>query len=182
MKKLFVICITLLLTTVASAQEPMTYEKVIQAENLDKTSIYVALRAWFSETYNSAKSVIQMEDKDAGLIIGNATRKYNHGGLSYLCYEGYLKYTIKVQIKDGRYRAEITDIRHEVLPGNARACILGLITTAEKHQEKGMQKNQNNKVASDIKVVMQEFSDMLFRGMEVATSNAKKAAETDDDW
>jgi len=151
MKKLFTLSIALFIAIMAIAREPLTYSKVIQADSLDKTSIYVALRAWFSETYKSSNAVIQMDDKDAGVIIGKATTKYSYGGLVYRCYEGYVNYTVKVQIRDGRYKAEVSNINHEVLPGNSKGCILGLITTAEKHSEKGAQKAYENKVADDIK-------------------------------
>ena len=182
MKKLIILSIFLCIAVMAMAQEPMTYSKVIQADSLDKTSIYVALRAWFSETYKSSNAVIQMDDKDAGIIIGKGTTKYSYGGMVYSCYEGYVNYTVKVQIRDGRYKAEVSNINHEVLPGNSKGCILGLITTAEKHSEKGMQKGYDNKVADDIKSKMKEYSEKLFTGMETATNNASKATSVNDEW
>jgi hypothetical protein len=182
MKKILMATLILLACGIVNAQEALTYSKVIQADSLDKTSIYVALRAWFSEMYNSSNKVIQMDDKDAGIIIGKGTTPYSHGGLSYLCYEGWVNYTVKVQIRDGRYKAELSNINHENKRGNAESCNLGLITTAEEYATKGMSKKFHNKVANDIKEKMKKYAEELFSSMEVATTAAGKASLNEEEW
>lgn len=48
---------------------------VIIVDSIPKTKeqIYVAVNDWFARSFNDGKSVIQLNDKDAGIIIGKAT-------------------------------------------------------------------------------------------------------------
>jgi hypothetical protein len=95
-KLLFTIAIGLVGMT-AHAQEAISFGKVAQLDSTQtKGLLYTSIHTWFSTTYNSSNSVIQMADKDAGIIIGKGTFKYSYPGLSYSCYEGYVDYTIKV--------------------------------------------------------------------------------------
>jgi hypothetical protein len=182
MKKVLVIAAMLFICSIANAQEALSFSKVIQADSLDKTSIYVALRAWFSEMYNSSNKVIQMDDKDAGVIIGKGTTQYNYGGMVYSCYEGWINYTIKVQVRDGRYKAELSNINHENKKDLAASCNLGIITTAEEYATKGMSKRYHNKVANDIKEKMKKYAEELFSSMEVATRAAAIATIIEEEW
>jgi hypothetical protein len=181
MKKLTVFLAMIMISCVVYSAEPLTYSKVIQADSLDKTSTHVALRMWFTEFFKSANHVIQMDDKDAGIIIGKGSTKYNYGGLTYLCYEGYINFTVKVQIRDGRYKAEVSNIIHENLPKNSRNCNLGLMTTDAEHRTKGLEKSFQNKVADHIKNYMRTISEDIFAEMQMYTNNAI-ISEIQEDW
>jgi hypothetical protein len=123
-----------------------------------------------------------MDDKDAGIIIGKGATQYSYGGMVYSCYEGWVNYTIKVQIRDGRYKAELSNINHENKKGNAESCNLGLITTAEEHAKSGMSKRYHNKVANDIKEKMGKHADELFDSMDATTKAAGKATTIEEEW
>jgi hypothetical protein len=107
------IIIALLLCNTAFAQLPVdssthliSYTGIVQA-NGTQQELYSRAREWFAKTYNSAQSVIQMDDKDK--IVGKANMvsyyKNYHFGLIY--------YTISVYLKDGKYKYEITDFYHK---------------------------------------------------------------------
>jgi len=73
--------------------------------------LYTRAREWFAKTYKSSKSVIQMEDKESGTLVGRALLLVKDG--TY----GYIDYSISVYLKTGRFRYVITDFSHR---GNPR--------------------------------------------------------------
>lgn len=176
MKKIVLILI-LGSSTTLFAQNSLTYSKVITTDSVGKNAIYVAVKDWLASTYKSAKDVIQMDDKDAGLIIGKANFDYSYGGLIYACYSGYIDYSIKIQVKDNRYKVEVTGFNHIVQSGKGKNCELGLITTDEVHSTKGGQKNYDNKVWADIKIKAEEYSNTIFLSLENKTKDLKKASD-----
>ena len=67
-KALFSLCMLFLAATI-QAQEPLSFEKVIQADSLKKDAIYNGLKEWVGMNFKSAKSVIEMDDKEAGILL-----------------------------------------------------------------------------------------------------------------
>lgn len=164
------------------AQEKFTLSEVIQTEGLNKSDIYAALRGWVATSFNSAQDVIQMDDKDAGIIICSALFNYNYGKMMYAAYEGVVKYTLKLQVKDGRFKAEISNVIHQNNPGNAAKCNLGLITVAEEYTNKGMQKKYDNNVWKDIKQKTTEYAATLFISLKNAAIEVKPVNDSSEDW
>ena len=57
-----------------------TYVEVINIDSsLSQTELFNRAKIWFVDNYNSAKNVIQMEDKESGILIakGAIPIKYN---------------------------------------------------------------------------------------------------------
>ncbi|HEY8688444.1 MAG TPA: DUF4468 domain-containing protein [Chitinophagaceae bacterium] len=106
------------------------YTGVVNVDsNLKKDELYVRARAWFVNEYKSAKDVIQMEDKQAGEIIGKGliSAIYTEGrGLLAIQWKITIWHTVSVFVKDGKYKYEIKDINgsyysetfHEERPWN----------------------------------------------------------------
>lgn len=74
MKKLKWIIIILTLTSFFSYSQKYTFEKtaivgVFDGEGKTKSDIFSSINKWISLNYNSAKSVVQLNDKEAGNII-----------------------------------------------------------------------------------------------------------------
>lgn len=182
MKQLICILFAAMISVNALAQEKLTFSEVIPVENLNKADIYAALRGWVATSYNSAQDVIQMDDKDAGIIICSALFEYSYGKMQYKAYEGVIKYTLKLQIKDGRFKAEVGNIIHQNNRGNAEKCNLGAITTAETYTDKGLQKKFDNNVWNDIKMKSEEYAKNIFNRLKVAASEAKPLNDTSEDW
>lgn len=83
--------------------------KVIQSENnADKNSLYAALRSFMAIYYANSQNVIQMDDKDAGILIGKATSVFDSPSMMLSAYEGWLDYNLKLQARDGRVRVEVS--------------------------------------------------------------------------
>jgi hypothetical protein len=162
----------------ANAQSPLEFSKVIQAEGKNQTELFILINDWFAVNYNSANDVIQMADKDAGIIIGKGSTEYSFGKLTYSCYEGRLKYTLKVSFKDNRFKVDLTNFVHSVNIGNSEKCEMGLLTDAIDYTDKGLNKNYHNKVWDDLKLKSEDLSNSIFTLLEEKVKTETK----DDDW
>lgn len=182
MKKILLICCVLCFSIFSNAQEPLSFTEVIQTDStLSKSDIYVAVKSWVGTSFNSAKAVIEMDDKDAGILIIRPLSDYAMKGIMYSCYSGHLRYTIKIQVRDGRFRVEVSNFTHNIDLGNAKNCALGLITNAEKCPIRGMNTGPNQKVWADI----QKFAASIAKSYFSALAELKispQGGNNDDDW
>ena len=155
------------------------FAKVIQTDSVGKALIYVNVKEWFMSSFNSGKDVIQMDDKEAGMIIGNGAMDYSYGGLAMSCLDGHISFSIKVEMKDNRIKVTLYNFVHS--KSNYRAadyCELGLITTAaECPIAKGMNRGWQNKAWADMKVKIASFSNKIFSELEVKLKNIKGSKE-----
>ena len=96
-----------------SASNKITYTKVVWLDtSLTQLELFSRAREWFARAFKSSNNVIQMEDKDAGKIVGKGlTQVYCKSmGADRKC--GFVNFTISIYLKDGRYKYEITDFYH----------------------------------------------------------------------
>ena len=87
----------------------LTYTQVIECGEQTKEKLYVTLNHWFVESFNDANSVIQLNDKEAGVIIGKgyvAGIAGHTGGMN--AYIVSIHPIIKVDIKDKKIRVTYT--------------------------------------------------------------------------
>lgn len=83
----------------------LTYTEIINCGTQTKEQLYTKLNYWFASTFNDANSVIQMNDKENGTIIGVGFVEgiADHiGGFNQ--YVVHIRPVIKVDIKDTRIR------------------------------------------------------------------------------
>ena len=183
MKKL-TLTLTLLIVTAMTifGQEPLAYTEVIQADSISQSELYTRAKLWFATAYNSANDVLQMDNKEGGQIIGKAIMKYNPTVFSGSEQtKGSIKYTIKIFVKDGRYKYEITDFIHDPYGNQYGKSSMGLITTNEEcPNPKPMAKKWSNKVWRDIKNQIENNMTSLIVSLK---QGMIKPAETEtDDW
>lgn len=154
MRKALVLTLMTVITMTVFGQTALEYSEVIQVDSASQNELYNRAKIWFATNYNSAVDVLQMDNKDEGQIIGKAVIKYEptvFQGSEQT--KGSIKYTIKIYLKDGRYKYEISDFIHDPVGNQYGAkTSLGLITTDEEYPNpKPMARNWNNKVWKDIK-------------------------------
>jgi hypothetical protein len=119
MKKLFTVLAILISFSAHSQNWPIDKETnkilftdVIKVDSVTQNELFVKANEWFAKTYNDSKEVIQLRDKESGKIVGKgAFRVYAH--LMGIHDYGLVRYTIKLMIKEGRYKYEICDLYHE---------------------------------------------------------------------
>lgn len=91
-----------------------SYKEVVELDSLfKKDNLYFAAREWFAKSFNSAQHVIQMEERDAGKLIGKGNFSVNHKILNGEYPSGTIDFTVIIEVKDGRYRYEFTDFYHK---------------------------------------------------------------------
>ena len=180
MKKIIIVTFAMLLSSIAFSQK-LTYSEVV-AEKGTVKELYNRALMWYGETYNSSNDVIQTRiiEEDKGIIIAKALFKYNSkvfsGGEKV---SGIVKYTVKIIVKEGRYKYIITDFYHKA----NKTYHLGLITTNdiyEGEREFGVPQNWYNKVYKDIKKQCElntiDIISSLKKGM------SKENSSSDDNW
>lgn len=161
----------------------LSFYKIIKADSTtNKESLYVAMRSFMAIYYKSSKNVIEMEDKDAGLIIGKATSEFNAHNIFLSAYDGYLDYNIKIQTKDGRIRVEISNFYHHNIPGHQKEANLGVLTTANEYATSGIQKKYHNKVWLMLKKQAEDMSNDIFIDVEKSIQKVKSSASNSDNW
>lgn len=183
MKKLLLLLSFVLLCSGTYSQEELKFSKVIQSPtNSDKLSLHVALRSFVASYYKNSQNVIQMDDKEAGIIICKATTIFPSPSLTLSAYEGFLDYTLKLQSKDGRVRVEVSTFMHHNLPGNQKAANIGLLTTSDVYATSGIQKKYHNKVWLMLKEKAVTTSEDIFAKIEEYLSNNTNSIESEEEW
>lgn len=115
MRRFYLLMFMLTITIISHAQKDtltkdgkLMIEYIDTAKGLSKDEIYSKVKAWFATTYNSAKNVVQSDDKEAGRIIGRGVMDvYLPKGA--FRGEHLSNYTIDITMKDEKYRIQFYD-------------------------------------------------------------------------
>lgn len=116
MKKNIYLMIILSITGCAAMQPiedaDKTIEKVVDIPTRTKEQIYTATKIWLAENFVSSKSVIEVDDKESGIIIGNANMKYPcTQGMSCLVKGDWrLNVSLRFDMKDQKFRITFTNM------------------------------------------------------------------------
>lgn len=109
MKQSILIVLAVVLSVNTYAQDSLTqrqWTSVVKVDSVSKADLYNRARTWFAKTYGSAKSVIQMDDKEAGEIVGKGlVETWMSLGLGVKAHM-FVYYTLTVYVKDGKYKYE----------------------------------------------------------------------------
>lgn len=107
--------ITLKDTFTLDKNNQLSLISIIQCPNMTKTDIYKELNNWFVNSFVSGKSVIQLNDKENGIIIGNGylDRVAVWAGFA-TAYSASEHIIIRIDIKDNRFRVTTTIQGYEV--------------------------------------------------------------------
>jgi hypothetical protein len=187
MKKILLFALFTMFLTSSYAQDmpikELMFSTVIQSESgADKTKLYAALRSFVATYYHNSKEVIQMDDKDAGILICKATSIFDSPSMMLSAYEGWLDYNLKLQARDGRIRIEVSRFFHHNKPGNQAKAQLGVLTTAEEYANTGIQKKYHNKVWVLLKEQAEKISNDIFVGVEKAIREGANIDTKEEEW
>lgn len=110
---LFGFCLCLSLPVAAQTPAPLpvdslthkiTYTGVVLVAGASKAELYSRAREWFAATFGSSKAVLEMDDREAGKLIGKAYAQFDFSGVFGQSLPWAMWRVIKVEVKDGRYR------------------------------------------------------------------------------
>lgn len=185
MKKVILSTILFCVSLCVMSQDDNIYRhvKVIKSTQGDtKEELYLKLRSFMATYFVNANFVIQMDDKEDGIIIGKATAPFNQKSIALSSYNGWLDYTINMQARDGRVRIELSHFSHRNKAGRWDKSQLGILTNDEKYPHKNLQRGPNTKVWKKLKLYADLISESTFMQVEKAI-NEERTFDTDsDEW
>lgn len=110
MKKLITLIIALKATFTIAAQEPLSYSYVIQKDSATAVQIYDALMDFIATEFIATDGDFY-HDKDALVITKDVRTKFK-ADYKFGWYDGNIRYKIKFQCRNGRFKFEVTNFYH----------------------------------------------------------------------
>ena len=109
MKKLLLIAFAVISCSNIFSQASFEFSKS-DSVNMSKEQIYTKSKMFITDTWKSTKSVLQNDDKDGGVI--QLKGRYETNGVFTLSgnYFYYYDYTVRIRVKENKYKIEIYDI------------------------------------------------------------------------
>lgn len=88
------------------------FKQVFQAEGFTKQQIFSGVKIWIAENFKSGKAVLEYENAEEGVIIGNGRIAYPCSGLSCLAKGNWnINFTMRAEVKDARFRLSFTNLQ-----------------------------------------------------------------------
>lgn len=115
-----------------------------------------------------------MQDQDAGIIIVNGIIPVKVVTIGIPSPAGYVKYTLKIYLKDGRYKYEMTDFWHEA--GTSEMKNGGALSDANADDKWTWTNGRWIQLKEDVTL----FSTGLIRDLK--TEMSKPITGVSDDW
>ena len=83
----------------------------------DKATIFNSARSWFATTFRDSKAVLEVQDKEAGQLMGKGVvMDVIKGTLG-----GGIRVMISIDIKDGKYRTTMEPLGFKSVSGSERS-------------------------------------------------------------
>ena len=156
------------------------YSEIIQIENGTKDDLYLRAKQFFADEFKSANDVIQMDDKESGILIGKG---FNDIYIKIIGISTPIQmwYSIKIQCREARYKYEIYDIYFKSYPGQ-----YGTVTTsAEKMFSKESYFKRNGKprnVLEQYKIETVNKVNTLEASIKIKMNLPAISTESKNDW
>lgn len=109
------------------------YEEVVQVE-LSKTVLWINLKKWISSNFSSYKYVVDMEDKDAGILVVKWNTVDEHSYSRY--WSARYEATYQIDVRDNKYRIKIYNSLAQVKPAITSSDMKNMSTTSLKQAVK----------------------------------------------
>lgn len=174
----------------------LTYVQVIEAPEKSKEDLYLILNYWYTNTFKSGKAVIELNDKESGVIIakGHIENIASHtGGMN--SYMVHLTPVIKTDIKDGKIRVTYTVpyytiekiVGGGILSGVSEG-LSGVKTVKKVNYENWVldkcypfaEKDKHKKTSSKSLIMAHAYSNVLIDKIEEAIKNGVIGNENED--
>jgi hypothetical protein len=123
--KLWILFFGLFLSNFAFSQtgQPLKFEGVEQVDtSLTSDRLFTQANIWVAENFRDANSVIQVADKEQGVIVlkGNfnviSSNPYKRSASHY----GNVSFNLKIEFKKGKYKYSFYDISQKNVPAYGR--------------------------------------------------------------
>jgi hypothetical protein len=100
------------------------YSEVVYLDSsASKEAIFSAARSWFSATFKDGSEVLQIQDKEAGELVGKGNFSIPSSRFGYTAIGvGIVWFNVSIYSKNGRYKYSITNFIHEGGLNQIRDC------------------------------------------------------------
>ena len=157
-----------------------------------KSELYIYARSWLASSFKSSKSVIEMEDKESGTIIGNGIfiNRVNSAFGNQVGID-IISFNITINTKDNKYRAVLSNYLHSYLqqastyiPGQPLASAVGQVSSQSRNG--GSLENEkpdcgtfylSKKQWAEIKQFSKERSEEILQGLKKSMIAAKSKSD-----
>lgn len=161
------------------------YSQVTQVDSsISASDLYLNYKDWLIDAFKSSKSVIELDDKESKVIVVRSYLQKEQivNVLLNYTYNRKIWFTMKVETKDGRYRASIYDVRNEVDVDmqNSPIHIDQEIETTFRLMELPEKEKQRTKIIESTNVFCKEL-DLDFRNILAALEKAMNV-KNNKDW
>lgn len=184
-KSLFLLLVLMAGVNVWGQEEPIQFDEVIKVEGKGVQELYTTIKLWVATNYNSAQDVIQMDDPESGILVCKGAFDYdNGGGMTGHVLDGVVHYTLKVAVREGRYKVTVGMFSHEATTadGIKYNWSMGAITTRERAKPSGAIDRRMKKAWEKVKIECKLEAEKIINGLKAATSQGAGLMDTDDDW
>lgn len=174
-----------------STKKELIYSEVVQSPNNSSNQIYLNINEWFAKTYNSSNNVIQLNDKESGKIIGKGgftISPIHKWGNIKTPQTFFVNYTLTIQIRDGKYKYEFSNITVRVTQENAPFSIETYYNiNKEKLREEVAKSIKNEKQLEKLVESTYNFQNEIFKLsdeniLSIIKSIKNNTVTKKDDW
>jgi hypothetical protein len=152
--------------------KPITYTAVVYVDStISKEELFIRARSWFTSAFKDSKAVLEVQDKESGELIGKGNFHFSASKMSYMYYSGRIEFSIKVLLKDGRYKYEISDFYHNGANTSYGETSFGLIYN--NHTYTGMKQNTGSLMIKIFNNVLGEIETAIESNTKSLISSLK---------
>jgi uncharacterized protein with TBP-like fold DUF4468 len=163
---------------------PLVFAEVIEAAGVPRDELYARAKVWFVAAFIDSKQILEVEDKTEGLLVGKGSIPYEPKMLRQMPLHGQIHFTLKVVVKDGRFRYELSNFTHRAsetfVPGLGKVTQVdfGLITTSDEPPEsKILYKKPKQKAWEEMKQMSNAVAIQLIASLRAGMQKNSKGSE-----
>lgn len=93
--------------------ELITFSTVVQVEGVSKDELYLRAHGWIIKSFNSAKDVVQLDDKEAGKIVCKTVTTLSAGKGFFGKVVMDIYYLLTIEVRDDRYKISASNFVHQ---------------------------------------------------------------------
>lgn len=128
-----------ILLPVDSETQKVSFVSIVDVNNVSQSELHNRAKVWFINSFRDSKEVIQLDDKENGILIGKGNSIITYSATLVTMTEN-ISFKVVIRVKDNKYRAEITDIVLRSEPNQFQASAIS--TPVEMYNAEKPNKNK----------------------------------------
>jgi hypothetical protein len=92
------------------------FTQVVKIDSVSQNELYLRSKKAFSDLFKDSKAVLELDDKEMGIITGTGNVTVNGVTLGFLAtaFSATMWFDLSIEVKDGRYRITVKNIERDV--------------------------------------------------------------------